>query len=78
MKLIEYMRLKKLDPAGMSAMVDGIGEHGIRKLMYGERNPSVEVAAQIEAATLGEVGLKDWLDTPPRPKRSAQPPQQVA
>jgi hypothetical protein len=61
MKLIDYMRQHNLDPVAMAARVSGIGEHGIRKLMYGERKPSIEVAAEIEAVTHGQVGLRDWI-----------------
>lgn len=60
MKLIDYMRSENLDDAAMAARVGGITEHGIRKLKYGERGPSIEVAIRIGDVTGGVVGLSDW------------------
>ncbi|WP_264045588.1 hypothetical protein [Methylobacterium flocculans] len=60
MRLIDYMRSENLDDAAMAARVGGITEHGIRKLKYGERGPSIEVAIRIGEATAGQVGLNDW------------------
>lgn len=54
------MRSENLDDAAMAARVGGITEHGIRKLKYGERGPSIEVAIRIGEATAGQVGLNDW------------------
>lgn len=60
MKLIDFMRSENLDDAAMAVRVGGITEHGIRKLKYGERGPSIEVAIRIGNATDGKVGLSDW------------------
>jgi hypothetical protein len=60
MRLIDYMRSENLDDAAMAALVGGITEHGIRKLKYGERGPSIEVAIRIGEVTAGQVGLNDW------------------
>lgn len=64
MRLIDYMRSENLDDAAMAALVGGITEHGIRKLKYGERGPSIEVAIRIGEATAGQVGLNDWSRSP--------------
>ena len=75
MRLIDYMRSENLDDAAMAALVGGITEHGIRKLKYGERGPSIEVAIRIGAATAGQVGLADWARA--SAASSAVPPQGV-
>ena len=54
------MRSQNLDDAAMAERVGGITGHGIRKLKYGERGPSIETAIRIEAVTDGQVGLRDW------------------
>ncbi|GJE79649.1 hypothetical protein CJNNKLLH_0975 [Methylorubrum thiocyanatum] len=54
------MRSKNLDDAAMAERVGGITAHGIRKLKYGERGPSIETAIRINEATNAEVGLTDW------------------
>lgn len=59
------MRSENLDDAAMAALVGGITEHGIRKLKYGERGPSIEVAIRIGEVTTGQVGLNDWSRSPP-------------
>jgi DNA-binding transcriptional regulator YdaS (Cro superfamily) len=59
MKLIQYMRAKNLDDAAMAALVGDISEHGIKKIKYGERNPSFAVALRIEAVTKGKVRVAD-------------------
>ena len=64
MRLIDYMRSENLDDAAMAALVGGITEHGIRKLKYGERGPSIEVAIRIGEVTVGQVGLNDWSRSP--------------
>ncbi len=60
MRLIDYMRSEHLDDSAMAERVGGITAHGIRKLKYGERGPSIEVAIRIDAVTEGNVGLRDW------------------
>lgn len=60
MRLIDYMRSQNLGDAAMAKRVGGITGHGIRKLKYGERGPSIETAIRIEAVTDGQVGLRDW------------------
>lgn len=42
----------------------GIGASHMSRLLSGERKPDVDLAAKIEDATGGAVGLKDWADTP--------------
>lgn len=59
------MRSENLDDVAMAACVGGITEHGIRKLKYGERKPSIEVAIRIHEVTAGSVGLHDWAGTAP-------------
>ena len=54
------MRAQNLDDSAMAERVGGIMAHGIRKLKYGERGPSIEVAIRIDEVTSGEVGLRDW------------------
>lgn len=54
------MRSENLDDAAMAERVGSITAHGIRKLKYGERGPSIEAAIRINEATAGEVGLSDW------------------
>jgi hypothetical protein len=63
MRLIDYMRSKNLDDSAMAERVGGISAHGIRKLKYGERGPSIEVAIRIDEVTAGTVGLRDWVRT---------------
>lgn len=60
MRLIDYMRAEKLSDSAMAQRVGGISEHGIRKLKYGERGPSIEVAIRINEVTAEKVGLRDW------------------
>lgn len=64
MKLIDYMRAKNLSDSAMAQRVGGISEHGIRKLKYGERDPSIATAIRINEATGGLVGLSDWAKLP--------------
>lgn len=61
MKLLDYMRQNKVDDEAMAALVGGITAHGIRKLKYGERNASLEVAMRIERATRGAVRPADLV-----------------
>ncbi|MCJ2051693.1 hypothetical protein [Methylobacterium sp. J-070] len=61
MRLIDYMRSENLDDIAMAKRVGRITAHGIRKLKYGERGPSIEVAIRIEEVTQGSVGLRDWV-----------------
>ncbi|QDI81667.1 hypothetical protein E8E01_15045 [Methylorubrum populi] len=61
MRLIDYMRSENLDDAAMAQRVGGITAHGIRKLKYGERGPSIDTAIRINEATAGSVGLSDWV-----------------
>lgn len=69
MKLIDYMRSENLDDAAMAARAGGITGHGIRKLKYGERGPSIEVAIRIGEVTAGLVGLNDWSKEAGSPHR---------
>lgn len=61
MKLIDYMREQKLTDAAMAALVGSVSAHGIRKVKYGERSPSLSLALRIEAATGGAVTPADLL-----------------
>ncbi|MEP9376173.1 hypothetical protein ABLE91_05625 [Aquabacter sp. CN5-332] len=77
MKLLDYMRDQKLDDEAMASLVGGITSHGIRKLKYGERNASLEVAMRIEGATGGLVRPSD-LVKPSRASASHHPEGMVA
>ena len=61
MKLLDYMRAHGLDDDAMASKIGGITSHGIRKIKYGERNPSAGVAARIQAVTAGKVTLVDLV-----------------
>jgi len=65
MKLIEYMRANALDDETMAVRVGSITSHGIRKLKYGERKPSLAVAVRIEAVTEGAVPASEWIKAEP-------------
>lgn len=71
MKLIDYMRTHSLDDEAMAALVGGITSHGIRKLKYHERNPSLEVAIRIEAVTNGQVRALDLMKPDEQSSRPA-------
>ncbi|MCJ2009777.1 hypothetical protein [Methylobacterium sp. J-092] len=75
MRLIDYMRSENLDDAAMADRVGGITEHGIRKLKYGERGPSIEVAIRIDSVSGGKVGLHDWSKAHETTARLQVPPQ---
>lgn len=61
MKLIDYMRQHKLDDAAMAERVGDVTTHAIRKLKYGERTPSLRLAARIEDVTNGHVRAVEWM-----------------
>jgi hypothetical protein len=61
MKLIEYMRANALDDETMADRVGSITSHGIRKLKYGERKPSLAIAVRIEEVTGGAVTASEWI-----------------
>lgn len=61
MRLIDYMRAHALDDVEMARRVGNVTEHGIRKVKYGQRNPSLRLAARIEIATGGAVRPSDLL-----------------
>lgn len=65
MRLIDYMRARRINDVAMAERVGGVTEHGIRKLKYGERVPSIDLAIRINRATSGKVGLKDWIRAAP-------------
>lgn len=73
MKLLDYMRAHGLDDDAMASKIGGITSHGIRKIKYGERNPSAGVAARIQIVTAGKVTLSDLVKNPPQ---AAQPEHQ--
>jgi len=69
MKLIDFMREQKLTDAAMAALVGSVSAHGIRKVKYGERSPSLSLAIRIENATGGKVTPADLLmDREPAPE----------
>lgn len=70
MRLIDYMRAEGIDDDAMAERVGDITAHGIRKLKYGERGPSIETAIRINAATDDRVGLRDWAREPTAPEAS--------
>ncbi len=51
---------------GVLAFADriGVARTTIRKIAYGQRQPSLELAARIEAATGGKVLPRDMMRTP--------------
>lgn len=55
MTLLDYMRERKISEQAMAELVGGISRFGIRKLMYGERNASLRIAARIQEVTGGAV-----------------------
>lgn len=68
MRLIEYMKLRELSDDAMAALVGGITAHGIRKIKYGERSASLEIALRIEAVTEGAVPPREvFVDRSPPP-----------
>jgi DNA-binding transcriptional regulator YdaS (Cro superfamily) len=62
MKLIAYMRVKKLDDEAMASRVGGVTRHAVKKWMYGERMPRPEQIAAIAKITGGKVTLSDWIE----------------
>lgn len=72
------MRSQNLDDAAMAERVGGITGHGIRKLKYGERGPSIETAIRIEAVTDGQVGLRDWSKGAPANTDATPPSAETA
>lgn len=62
MKLIAYMRVKKLDDEAMASRVGGVTRHAVKKWMYGERMPRPEQIAAIAKITNGKVTLADWIE----------------
>lgn len=61
------MRDEKLDDDAMAARLGDCSGHAVKKWKYGERVPSIEVAARIERATDGRVGLRDWVRSEAEP-----------
>lgn len=61
MKLIDYMRERGLSPEQMAAQIGDISEGHVRKLMYGERAPSMATLAKIMEGTGGQVNAADFL-----------------
>jgi hypothetical protein len=55
------MRANDLDDETMADRVGSITSHGIRKLKYGERKPSLAVAIRIEEVTGGAVTASEWI-----------------
>lgn len=71
MKFIEYMRANQLDDEAMAERVGSITSHGIRKLKYGERKPSLVVAVRIEKVTAGAVPASEWIRSGPSTAEAA-------
>ena len=61
MKLLDYMRDEKLDDDAFASRLGDCSGHAVKKWKYGERVPSIGVAARIEAVTDGRVTLRDWV-----------------
>lgn len=61
MHLRDYMKERKLTPAAMAAQIGRVSEGHVKKLMYGERQPSLPVALRIEEITEGEVKAEEML-----------------
>lgn len=78
MKLIDYMREHKLGDAAMADRVGDVTSHAIRKLKYGERTPSLRLAARIEEATDGHVRAVDWVRDDPAPPSGSDSPDDAA
>jgi len=38
----------------------GVSEHAVRKWVYGQRRPDLEMMLQIEQCTEGNVAVADW------------------
>jgi hypothetical protein len=74
MKLLDYMAAHKIDDEAMASLVGGITKHGIKKIKYGEREPSSAVAARIEEVTGGTVRLADLV----RPRTVTRTPRRQA
>jgi predicted transcriptional regulator len=72
MKLRTYMDQYKVSE-GAIADAAGLSISGVRKLRYGERKPSLEVAMRIEAFTNGLVKPVDFLAAnPPTGKHAGE------
>jgi len=57
--LDEYRRRQKLTLEQLAELL-GIPYGTVKSLVYRDRLPSIPVAARIETATDGAVGLRDW------------------
>jgi plasmid maintenance system antidote protein VapI len=74
MKLAEYLTTKGINRQEFARRLS-VEPSTVTRLINGERKPSVELAAQIERETEGNVGLQDWSAAPepepPSAERSA-------
>lgn len=70
MKLRQYMTDRGVSDADMAQLV-GLSAFGIRKLKYGERNPSIDVALRIQDVTGGLVTIADLQKDAPRPSETS-------
>ena len=59
MTIREYIKAGNSTPADMADTL-GVSEHAIRKWVYGQRRPDLEMMLKIEACTEGEVTVADW------------------
>lgn len=67
--LAHYMERHGLGDAEM-AMLIGKDRSVVNRIRRGDVRPTLDVAAQIEASTNGEVPMQAWVETP-RPSAAA-------
>lgn len=60
MKLIDHLKAHNLTVAEFASKI-GEAENTVRKIVYGQRQPSLPLAVKITAATNGAVGSSDLL-----------------
>lgn len=61
MKLIDYLKLSKLDDEAFAASI-GCSASAVRKWKYGERIPRRHTLTRIESATNGAVTVADFFN----------------
>lgn len=67
MLLKDWMRGEGISDADMAERIGGITSHGVRKLRFRERGPSIRVAARIEEISGGKVRSPDLQPVKRRP-----------
>lgn len=63
--LASYMDRNKINDADFAALI-GKDRTLVNRLRRGLVRPTLEVAADIEARTKGEVPMQAWIDQPPQ------------